>query len=184
MKKNNGFTLIELVIVIVIIGIFAAFAIPSYQRYLERRDLAIAKQEALRLANELERFKAKNFSYKGFDAAYAFSDYDKTTGILYLPVGSTSSNAKYILTLVDSDEKTPLTITKNNDGKESADSLKIRGLSWSMKVERQVDRAGLPIQARNYDLLLNSDGLRCMTKTPNVVKNFIDCGGSDNVENW
>ncbi|MEK5765425.1 type IV pilin protein, partial [Acinetobacter junii] len=50
MKKNHGFTLIELMIVVVIVAIFAAIAFPSYQQYIELKDLAIARQEALRIA--------------------------------------------------------------------------------------------------------------------------------------
>ena len=197
MKKTHGFTLIELMITVVVVAIIAAIAVPSYQQYIERKDLAIARQEALRIAAELERFKAKNFSYKGFDASYLYtyastdaggnpataSYYNKTTGQLLLPLGSTSSTAKYTLTLVDGGAAhKPLTIVKNGDGTETADSASVNGLSWVMSLERAKDSSGDPKQPRNYDLLLNSAGLRCMTKVKDVVTGYVNCGSYS--ESW
>ena len=197
MKKTHGFTLIELMITVVVVAIIAAIAVPSYQQYIERKDLAIARQEALRIAAELERFKAKNFSYKGFDASYLYtyestdaggnpataSYYNKTTGQLLLPLGSTSSTAKYTLTLVDGGAAhKPLTIVKNGDGTETADSASVNGLSWVMSLERAKDGDGLPKQPRNYDLLLSSTGIRCMTKVKDVVTGYANCGSYS--ESW
>ena len=197
MKKTHGFTLIELMITVVVVAIIAAIAVPSYQQYIERKDLAIARQEALRIAAELERFKAKNFSYKGFDASYLYtyastdaggnpataSYYNKTTGQLLLPLGSTSSTAKYTLTLVDGGAAhKPLTIVKNGDGTETADSASVNGLSWVMSLERAKDGDGLPKQPRNYDLLLSNTGIRCMTKVKDVVTGYVNCGSYS--ESW
>lgn len=182
LNRTSGFTLIELMVVVVIIAVLAAIAYPSYAQYMERRDLAVAKQEALRIASELERFKSKNFSYKGFDATFIYPNYNDTTGELVLPVGSTASNAKYLLTLVDTDVKKPLTVVLSG-GNETTDSKSVKGLKWAMKVERAVGANTLPKQPSNYDLLLTSEGVRCMTKTSDVVKNYTDCGTTD-VEKW
>ena len=197
MKKTHGFTLIELMITVVVVAIIAAIAVPSYQQYIERKDLAIARQEALRIAAELERFKAKNFSYKGFDASYLYtyestdaggnpataSYYNKTTGQLLLPLGSTSSTAKYTLTLVDGGAAhKPLTIVKNGDGTETVDSASVNGLSWVMSLERAKDSDGEPKQPRNYDLLLSNTGIRCMTKVKDVVTGYANCGSYS--ESW
>ena len=160
MKNSQGFTLIELMVVVVIVAILAAIALPSYQQYVRRGDLSIAKQESLRIEGELERFKSKNFSYKGFDPTFIYSTYNKTTGKLYLPAGSTSANAKYLLTLIDLDSKQPLSVAKDADGKETTDSQSVRGLNWAMKVERVVGGDELPEDPKNYDLLLRSGGFR------------------------
>ena len=197
MKKTHGFTLIELMITVVVVAIIAAIAVPSYQQYIERKDLAIARQEALRIAAELERFKAKNFSYKGFDASYLYtyestdaggnsttaSYYNKTTGQLLLPLGSTSSTAKYTLTLANGGTgHKPLTIVKGPDGQETADSASVNGLSWVMSLERAKDSDGEPKQPRNYDLLLSNTGIRCMTKVKDVVTGYANCGSYS--ESW
>ena len=56
MKKQNGFTLIELMIVVAIIGVLSAIAYPSYQSYMKKSARADAKVGLTKLADKQERF--------------------------------------------------------------------------------------------------------------------------------
>ncbi len=62
-RMIKGFTLIELMIVVAILGILAAIAFPSYQEYVRKTKRAEAQSEMLDLANRIQRFKIANFSY-------------------------------------------------------------------------------------------------------------------------
>ncbi len=68
-KLMRGFTLIELMIVVVIIGILASIAYPSYISHVQKTRQADAQGEMMTLANAMEMHKAKNFSYKNASIA-------------------------------------------------------------------------------------------------------------------
>jgi len=55
MKKTTGFTLIELMIVVAIIGILAAVTYPSYQNYVTKARRSDAQQLMLDIVNREEQ---------------------------------------------------------------------------------------------------------------------------------
>ena len=65
-KATDGFSLIELMVVVVIVAILARLVVPSYTNYIQRGNIteAIAGLSQLRL--EAERFYADNRTYVGF----------------------------------------------------------------------------------------------------------------------
>lgn len=68
-KKDKGFTLIEMMIVVAIIGILAAIAYPSYQRYVIKTKRTDMMTEMQNIASEIESRKLAQGSYSAISAA-------------------------------------------------------------------------------------------------------------------
>jgi type IV pilus assembly protein PilE len=62
-KKSTGFTLIELMITVAIVGILASLAIPAYQDYVVRGKLAEAYSQLAALRLRMEQYYQDNRSY-------------------------------------------------------------------------------------------------------------------------
>lgn len=93
-EYKKGFTLIELMIVVMVIAIIAAIAFPNYQSFVRRSDEAVAQQRIQQIATELEKYKARQFNYL---------NYSIESGMDYYP---TSTNAKYTFSVKDGDAPT------------------------------------------------------------------------------
>lgn len=163
-----GFTLIELIMVVVILVILSLIAVPSYQMHLIRQAESQARQELLKIAEQLERHKSRNFSYHGFDLADIYEGQQPGADTLQIPLNKQSA-AKYELKLADVSEPSLKTLLSTDQG---------IGRQWAM--------AALPLQAGYEAYLIRSDGKRCKTEywVANDVKEiqqYQGCGSNEKV---
>jgi type IV pilus assembly protein PilE len=122
-RRARGFSLIELMIVIVIVGVLSAIAWPSYQQYVQRSNRAAAQSFMMTIAQRQEQYILTNRSYASTIAAlnltqppetngrYSF-DFESTTASTYVvratPQGTQSVPGKFdVLTLSSTGAKLP-----------------------------------------------------------------------------
>jgi type IV pilus assembly protein PilE len=62
-NSHKGFTLVELLITIVVVGILASIAVPSYRNYVMRAQRTEAKAALLRIQAAQEKYYLQNNKY-------------------------------------------------------------------------------------------------------------------------
>lgn len=148
MQIQKGFTLVELMIVVIILSILMVIALPSYNAYMRRTHETRAEDQIQSLAMQLERHKSRQFNYLGFTPG--------TTAIT-LPVGTTGSTIKYNVTVRDGSVGNPLLTATT-----------ATGFSWVIRADATDNK--LP------SYLMTSTGLKCKNKTVANINNATGCG--------
>lgn len=121
-KPYRGFTLIEVMITVAIIGILAAIAYPSYTQYIVRANRSAAQAQMLDIANRQQQFLLANRAYATTtvlgDSGYALPSELNTKYTFAVTVGA-GSVPSYVITftpVTTSSQAADGVLTLNNDG--------------------------------------------------------------------
>jgi len=123
--NKNGFSLIELMITVAIVGILAAIAIPSYNAYVKRANRTDATRTLTSDAQALERCYSQAFTYAGC-ASVNMGPANSAQGYYTVTITvTTTPTASYSVTAVpriapQTADTSCQSFTLNNAGTQSA----------------------------------------------------------------
>jgi len=96
-NKTGGFTLVELMIVIAIVGILAAVGYPSYTSYVTKANRADAISGLLKLAGAMEDYYVNNDTYVGATVAALYGGTTTQEGLYTLSMSPAPTAFAYTL---------------------------------------------------------------------------------------
>ena len=115
-RASRGMTLLELMIVVVVIGLLGAVALPAYQSSVRKAHRADAKTALTTCAQRLERFHTEKGAYKTATESASVGDAAATCL-------STTENGYYTLSLPAADlTPTTYTLTATPQGAQTTDA--------------------------------------------------------------
>ena len=137
MNAQKGFTLIELMIVIAIIGILAAIAIPQYQNYIARSQVTRVMGEVTNVKTAIEdcilNGKAAANCYIGWTKSNLVAGTDGTGGASNSSTAAASGQTGLEITYPDA--TTGVGSIKATFGNNAATKIATKTLTWSRDTE-------------------------------------------------
>lgn len=110
-SDERGFTLIEVMIVVAILGLIAAIAIPNYSSYINRARRTEAQTALQDAAQFMQRFYAANNRY---DTSVSGTNVSLPVSLRTIPANSSGAATYYTLTVLAAANTYTLTATPSN----------------------------------------------------------------------
>lgn len=133
-EKSRGFTLIEIMIALAIVGILSAIAVPSYFDYVRRANRAEAKAQLMEAAQFMQRFYSLHNAYdfqRDGKTAVALPDSLKrsprTGAVRYNIAIVQSSPTSYQLSATPVTDDACGILLLDNVGRRSTDTRRVKG---------------------------------------------------------
>lgn len=106
MSKSKGFTLIELMIVVAVVAILAAIALPSYQEQIRKSRRAQARSDLAEIAQGLERSFTVNRGYDKYDLPFTQSPREAAADAGYYKLSLEKTATTYTVTATPENSQT------------------------------------------------------------------------------
>ncbi len=121
-NTNAGFTLIELMVVVIVLGILVTVALPSYQNYILKGNRAVAKAKLLDVAARQETHFGDNKVYTNTMASFGFPAVTMGVDDKSNWVAADSADAIYVISLALSNASLAYTATATPVNRQTKDS--------------------------------------------------------------
>ena len=141
-------------VVVTILGILSAIAIPSYRQYVQKNARSEAESSLLGMSVELEQWRAKTLTYGGFTPRQGWSS---TANTVYVPSGSSATTHNYAISIMHvSSASTPVALSLSTASPAN---------SWVMVA---TPRAGSLVE-NSPMLAYTSQGVKCESKAGDIM---------------
>lgn len=122
-ERATGFTLVELLITVVVVGILAAIAYPSYEGYLKRSRRSEAQQLLASIANREAQYLLDSRMYTDVIGATGLNANTERWTCTPTAAPTSCTNGYYTITAAPDNTKTPpeFTATATAAGKQASD---------------------------------------------------------------